>query len=185
MNLERFTSIRVAVVREGYGGDIAWSEQLQPPANAEDFATEAVFVICNSGMKHTIAVPIFNRVLKALSNGQSAAAVFGHVGKAAAIDRIWGERQQLFVGYLQAADKLAYCEQLPWVGPVTKYHLAKNLGADVAKPDVHLTRLAKAEGCSVQELCERLATMTGLRVATVDVILWRACAVGIVDSRRA
>lgn len=84
-----------------------------------------------------------------------------------------------------ADDKLAFCESLPWIGGITKYHLAKNFGADVAKPDVHLKRLADAAGCTAQALCDRLARETGYRVGTVDVVLWRACAIGLVDSRAA
>jgi len=85
--------------------------------------------------------------------------------------------------YLVAADKVEFCASLPWIGNITKYHLAKNFGADVAKPDVHLQRLADREGTTAQALCERLAKATGYRAATVDVLLWRACANGIINSR--
>ena len=71
------------------------------------------------------------------------------------------------------------CASLPWIGDITKYHLAKNLGANVAKPDRWLVRLADAEKTTVDQLCRRLAIATGDRVATVDVVLWRACAVGV------
>ena len=77
---------------------------------------------------------------------------------------------------------MAYCAGLPWIGPVTKFHLAKNLGLDFAKPDVHLARLAAAERTTVDELCERLAAQTGYRVTTIDSVLWRACADGYLDS---
>lgn len=163
--------------------DIAWSEAIEPPATPEDFALEAIFVICNSGMKNTIARVIFEKCRDALIDGRSASTAFGHAGKSAAIDRIWRDRGQLFVDYLAAADKLAFCGSLPWIGGITKYHLAKNFGVDCAKPDVHLQRLADREGCTAQELCQRLAAETGYRVATVDLILWRACANGVLNSR--
>jgi hypothetical protein len=153
-----------------------------PPANEEHFALEAIYVICNSGMKNTVARGIFERVRAALL-GRTIREVFGHKGKAAAIDHIWRHQGVLYVDYLLADDKLAFCESLPWIGGITKYHLAKNFGADVAKPDVHLQRLADREGCTAQQLCERLATATGLRVAAVDTVLWRACANGILNSR--
>lgn len=79
---------------------------------------------------------------------------------------------------------MAYCATLPWIGPITKYHLAKNFGGDWAKPGVHLPRLANAEECSPQDPCERLARESGYRAATVDLILLRACADGVIDSRR-
>ena len=162
---------------------IDWSDSIQPPHTAEQFAGEAIYVICNSGMKNTVAAPIAARCIAALQTGASATTVFGHPGKAAAIDTIWQQRQTLFERYRCKYGKLDLSE-LPWIGPVTRHHLAKNLGADVAKPDVHLERLARRDGTTVSTLCRRLARESGYRVATVDSILWRACADGILDSRR-
>jgi len=168
----------------GYAdADIEWSENCGPPTSPEAFARETIFVICNSGMKNTVARGIFNRVCGALARGESARAVFNHPGKARAIDDIWGRREEYFTGFLAAADALEYCASIPWIGGITKYHLAKNFGAQVAKPDVHLQRLAALEDSTPQALCERLAQERGFKVATVDVLLWRACAVGIIDSR--
>jgi len=162
--------------------DIEWSENVKPPTNADDFATETIFVICNSGMKHTIAVKIFRKIVDALEAGQSASTVFGHVGKSAAIDYIWRDRDRLFAEFNAAADKLAYCHSIPWIGGITRFHLAKNFGVDCAKPDVHLQRLAALGDESVDQLCARLARDSGYRIATVDVLLWRASATGLIDS---
>lgn len=173
----------VALLGEQALDDIAWQENVAPPTDAEEFAGEAIFVICNSGMKNTIARKIFTKVIAALQGGASALTVFGHPGKAKAIDGIWARREEHLAGYLAAADKIEFCESLPWIGGITKYHLAKNFGADVAKPDVHLQRLADREDVSPQDLCARLAAETGYRIATVDLILWRACANGVLNSR--
>lgn len=166
--------------------DIAWSEGIRAPGTAEDFALEAIFVICNSGMKNTIARAIYERVRDLLFLGHSAREGFGHEGKAAAIDTIWRDRDALFAGFGRCDtddERLSYLVGLPWIGDITKYHLAKNFGVDVAKPDVHLQRLADREAVSPQALCERLAKEIGFRVATVDLLLWRACATGLLDSR--
>lgn len=163
--------------------DIAWAESVREPESAEAFAIEAIFVICNSGMKFEIAQKIFERCKLALWGGTPVIEVFGHKGKAAAIEQIWRDRTAMFEQYRAAEDKLAFLAALPWIGDITKYHLAKNLGLDVAKPDVHLVRLAEAYGTTPQDLCERLAQITGLRVATIDTLLWRACAVGVLNSR--
>lgn len=164
--------------------DIVWAESLQPPSSAEDFALEAIFVICNSGMKNTVARGIFERVRVELTTGEThdAHRAFKHAGKAQAINEIWDRRVELLAGYLAATDKLEFCASLPWIGGITKYHLAKNFGAQVAKPDVHLQRLADREGVSPQSLCERLAAESGYCVATVDTLLWRACANGVINS---
>lgn len=179
-----FGRIEDALLRAGYASDdIAWSESCGPPANADEFASEAIYVICNSGMKNTVARMIFDRIMPHVRAGWSAAEGFGHKGKVAGIDWIWRERAFLFTEFMLAEDKVEFCATLPWIGGITKYHLAKNFGAQVAKPDVHLQRLADREGVTCQALCERLADVSGYKVATVDLLLWRACAVGILDSR--
>lgn len=163
--------------------DIEWSENVTAPDNADDFAREAIWVICCSGMKFDVARLIEGRVTKALEVGAPVRAVFGHDGKAAAMETIWRDREKLFTAFQATEDKLAFCESLPWIGGITKYHLAKNYGVDCAKPDVHLQRLANREGVTAHELCARLAAETGYRIATVDLILWRACATGLINSR--
>lgn len=172
----------IEAMAETAAADIAWAEACTGPASAEQFARETIFVICNSGMHHKVARQIFGRVMDCLENRQAVATAFRHEGKAAAIESIWRQREVHLAGYLAAVDKVAFCETLPWIGGITKYHLAKNFGADVAKPDVHLQRLADMEGCTPQQLCERLSAASGLRVATVDTVLWRACATGVIDS---
>ena len=184
IELGTFESVVDALRAAGYAdADIEWSENCGPPTSAEAFARETIFVICNSGMKSTVARGIFERVCGAIARGESVRTAFNHPGKAQAIDEIWARREEYFAGFLSAADPLEYCASIPWIGAITKYHLAKNFGAQVAKPDVHLQRLAALEGSTPQALCERLAQESGFKVATVDVLLWRACAVGIIDSR--
>lgn len=180
---ELFARIEAAVREAGYSDAIAHSERAAAPTSGKQLAAEAIYVICNSGMSNRTAVTIFNRCMAALNAGRSATTAFQHPGKAAAIDQIWRRRRVLFRHFRSAHDVVAFCADLPWLGPITKFHLAKNLGVDVAKPDVHLNRLATAEGAMAQELCERLAAETGYRASTIDLILWRACADGIIHSR--
>jgi hypothetical protein len=184
ISCELFHEIDRAVRKAGYSAAIEWSENMKPPATAAKFASEAIYVICNSGMSNRVAMPIFERCMAAVRGNKSASTVFGHPQKAAAIDEIWRRRLLLFRELRKSDDLIEFCARLPWVGPVTKYHLAKNLGANVSKPDVHLNRLAEPERLTAQELCERLAEETGYRIATIDLILWRACADGIIHSKR-
>ena len=163
--------------------DIAWAEALCAPTTPENFALETIFVVCNSGMRYTVARGIHDRCVKALADGTPVFDVFKHPGKVAAIEHVWAKRRELLDGFLTSPDRLAYLKALPWIGGITKFHLAKNFGLDVSKPDVHLQRLADREGVSAQALCQRLAVATGWRIATVDTLLWRACADGIIDSR--
>lgn len=176
ITLERFRQLEAALRERGYGPSIDWTEAITVPSDADDFAERAIYVICNSGMANTVAAVIYTRCLDALRTGEAVTSVFNHPGKAPAIDRIWNEREELFTLYLEAEDPLAALHALPWIGQVTALHLAKNLGADVAKPDVHMVRLARAEGTTTAELCARLSQETGYRAATIDTVLWRACA---------
>lgn len=179
-----FHEILAELCTAGFGeGDVEWSEGCGPPETAEAFALETAFVICNSGMQNRIAAAIYARVREALLSGGSAHDVFGHEGKAGAIDSVWRDREALLAGYTAAVDKVGFCRSLPWIGGITCYHLAKNFGAPVAKPDVHLQRLAARHSTDSQTLCDILAERNDLSPATVDVILWRACAERILDSR--
>jgi len=179
-----FHEILADLCEAGFGeADVEWSENRGPPTDPEHFALETAFVICNSGMQNRIAAAIFKRVRDALLTGGSAGDVFGHEGKAGAIDAIWRDRVRLTRAYEQAVDKVGFCRSLPWIGGITCYHLAKNFGAPVAKPDVHLQRLAARHGTDAQTLCETIGDRVGMSPATVDVVLWRACAEGILDAR--
>jgi len=69
---------------------------------------------------------------------------------------------------------LEMLQSLPYIGPVTCYHLAKNIGLQVAKPDRHLKRLADSVGCSdVQRFCKYISLQTGDSIPVVDIVLWR------------
>lgn len=73
-------------------------------------------------------------------------------------------------------DKISALEELPWIGGITKYHLARNMGLDCVKPDRHLVRLAERYGFEDPHLmCNYLAKQFKERVGTIDVILWRYC----------
>lgn len=182
ITLARLRLLEAAIRARGYGATIDWTESLSPPENAEEFAKQTIYVICNSGMANTVATVIHNRCLEALLDDRSATEVFGHPGKSAAIDAIWRERADHFAAFNAADDKVAALRELPWIGDVTALHLAKNFGADVAKPDVHMERLARAEATTTAKLCARLAAESGYRAATIDTILWRACALKVLNS---
>lgn len=184
ITLERFKLLEANIRAQGYGPTIEWTESLLPPNGPDDFARQTIYVICNSGMANTVATVIYDRCMNALRNGDSVTEVFRHPGKSVAIDAIWRERDRYFVEYLSADDKVAALRALPWIGEITALHLAKNFGANVAKPDVHMERLARAEATTTEKLCARLSTETGYRVATVDTILWRACALKVLHSAK-
>jgi hypothetical protein len=157
------------------------SAERTPPTDALEFARRAVIVIVNSSLKATVAVGIFERLWPVLCEGGDATAVFGHAAKAVAINELMNRREELFAAFenvwpLGGEAVITFCEaEVPFIGPVTKFHLAKLLGIDCAKPDIWLERVAAAAGEGVHGLCTRLARESGDKVATVDSVIWRAC----------
>lgn len=146
----------------------------------ETFAREAIWVILNSGMKNQVAQKIYERVIDAIDAGTDISDAFGHKGKVSAIKHIWENKKDLYGAYKASKDKLEFLVRIPWIGGITKYHLAKNLGHDCAKPDRHLVRIANEHGESVDDLCLRLSEATGDRIASVDYVLWRAANQGLI-----
>ena len=64
--------------------------------------------------------------------------------------------------------------RIPYIGPVTVWHLAKNLGFPVAKPDRHVQRIAFTLGfVDTHSLCRKLGTALALSPAIVDTVFWR------------
>jgi hypothetical protein len=75
-------------------------------------------------------------------------------------------------------------QRFPYIGPVTAFHLAKNLGADVGKPDRHLLRMSERLGFdSVAALCETVAHESGEKAKVVDLVIWRYLADHSTQSR--
>ena len=137
-------------------------------------------------MDRYLYLALKQRIRPAVEGGESAATVFRHAGKVSAIDRAWLLREDRFLAFRLFASQdteqtLAWCETLPFIGPITKYHLAKNLGVECAKPDRWLERVAADNWETVAEMCKRLSTATGDRIATVDLVIWRACNLGLLD----
>lgn len=172
MQIAQYQLLRRELIDLGYAHEIQWSENISAVCDPLVFWREYAWVVLNSGMKNQIAAGIWQRVRPVVEGGGSAALVFGHKLKANAIDTVYATRAQRLQEYLVAADKVEYLRSLPWIGPITCWHLAKNFGLDVAKPDRHLVRIAGDE--SVPAMCERLALATGDRIATVDLVIWRA-----------
>jgi hypothetical protein len=180
----RYAELRAAVIASGYADEIDWAQTVRAPETADDFATEAIWVILCSGMKEQVARIIQGRVRNAIDAGLPVKGnALGKSGKAQAIDTIWLDRERLFREFGEAADKVEFCRSLPWIGDITKWHLAKNLGIDCAKPDIHLSRIAAYYGTTPAALCETLSVASGDRIATVDLVIWRACNLGIIRSR--
>lgn len=180
MDVGSYLELKRRLAEAGYEADVTWAESVGPCPDAKSFAREHAFVVCNSGMKAEVAARIFRRVWAALTEGRPVDdGVFRNRPKRAAMQYVYDHRERLFLEYEAAPDKLAYLSTLPYIGDVIKYHLFKNLGGEACKPDRHLVRIASRLGTTPDELCARLSRETGDRIGTVDVVIWRAAALGL------
>ena len=190
--VETYLTARETVVAEGYGAEIDWQESRSLAALSEsEFLEEFAWVVLSSGMKETVVRRLFPRITDAFLGWTSAAdivrrkrscrsralRVFNHGPK---IDAVLSTAKRVadlgfptFRNHIEH-EGVDFIRTLAFMGPATSYHLAKNIGLDVAKPDRHLVRIAKSAGCfSPGDLCDTIAQQTGDKVSVIDIVLWR------------
>lgn len=137
----------------------------------QKFLSQYAFVVLNAGMKNQVAEKMYERMCK------EGIDTVHHMGKKKAIIYVSDNYVSIFEelknrhGDLR---KIEFLKDLPWIGDITKYHLARNLGIDCAKPDRHLFRLAEKYGFENTHLmCDYINSKTGDRVGSIDLVLWR------------
>ena len=177
---------------ENYPDELEWANGINAETfrnlRSKRFLTEYCWVIYASGFKVATVEAVFPDLkeafkgfdIQALSrmrsvkpvlrvfNNERKANSFLNGGKDIAAEGFSAFKKRL---KKEGVDML---EHLPGIGPITKYHLAKNIGlVDGAKPDIWLVRAAEACDTSVNELVEYLSCEYGMSRHAVDVVLWR------------
>lgn len=156
-----------------------------------DLLRESAWVILCSGFREAVVRRCFDLISLCFCDWESAADICNSAAfcKSTAL-AVFGNQQKIdaILGTAAIVNKLGFVllkesilrdpirtvQQLPFIGPVTAFHLAKNLGYTTAKPDRHLVRLAGALGYQdVHQLCSSLSQATGDPIQIVDVVLWR------------
>ena len=179
MQVEEYKKLKQGVIEAGYSDEIAWVQDRSIVEDADIFMYEYIFVVLTTGFKEQVARGIFLDLKIAIDKGQPISSVVRHKQKAKAIEWIMRSKHTAFAGFKASTNPLEYLEGLPFIGPVTKYHLARNLGLDFVKPDRHLVRIAHKYGLTPHTMCENLARETGERIGTIDVVIWRAANLGL------
>lgn len=180
------------VISSGYAEELDWQEERSFYKISESiFLREAAWVILSSGMRDSVVRNRFPLVSKAFYNWASASQIMsnGHVCRKEAL-RVFRNDRKInailkiasivsdvgFPGIKQRINQegISFIKRLPFMGPATSYHLAKNLGMDVVKPDRHLVRIAIATNHnSPYDMCRRIAERTGEKLSVVDLVIWR------------
>jgi hypothetical protein len=189
-----------SVLAAGFGWEIVW-QRTRPTVSLTETALlrESAWVILSAGMRETVIRSKFPALSDCFLQWRSAGDIacssrscfraamehFGHELKIKAIctmAAIVAEKGfDTIVEEVRAAPLIAL-QQFPFIGPVTVFHLAKNLGIPFAKPDRHLSRLAESCGYSdTQTFCSTIAQFTGDPIDVVDIVLWRFATISSAD----
>lgn len=156
-----------------------------------EFLRESAWVILCSGFRESVVRRIFDFVSLCFCDWESASTISesGTLCVKSARGRFRNERKLQaildiacrvqrtgFPAFKAAviADPVGELRRLPYIGPITVWHLAKNLGLNVAKPDRHLARLAvRLRYRDAAQLCAAVAEASCEKTNVVDLILWR------------
>lgn len=148
---------------------------IKPCDDAHEFLEMYVWAVVHAGLSRQAAKVVEDRVRDAIDEGRDLRTVLRHDGKRQAIERMLEDYETVFEDYQAAQDKISFLGNLPWVGKITKYHMAKYLGAlDCMKPDLHVKRIASAYGAVHDELGREIQKATGDTLAVIDTVLWFA-----------
>jgi hypothetical protein len=181
-----YLEARRLVLEAGYGSDIDWAEGLALVKPGPGYVLqETAWVILNSGFRFTVARKLWPNITRGFRGWvpedidesciEEALKVLRHKGKIEAMAEmariVRTEGVSQILADAQDPPKL---RRLPWIGSITCWHLAKVLGVDVVKPDIHLTRAAIAAGFPTpQALCEAVREALGDRLTVIDSVFWR------------
>lgn len=177
--LDFYQDAKSLCIIRGFGDELKHVASLKfDEQTSGTFLNQYVYVVLNSGISNKAAESMLKRLLDS-----GDIETIKHSYKKDAIRSAFRSYENWFkeLKQIDSVDKkLEFLDSLPMIGAATKYHLARNLGLDVAKPDVHLLRVAQNFNFTdVQEMCQIISRATNERVGLVDVTLWRACEQGL------
>jgi len=190
--LSKYVFAKTIVIDEGYSDEIFWQSNLRfDDLDESMFLKELAWVVLSSGMKERVVRNLFGKISECFFNWVSverivenegtcfyeATKVFNNKSKISAL--INAAHRIKSIGFHQlkkmiSENHIETLQEFSYIGPVTVYHLAKNIGLPVAKPDRHLTRIANRAGYNeVQEFCNEISRLSGDSISVVDIVLWR------------
>lgn len=171
-----------------------------------DFADMCAYVILAGGFSQKTAKRIHKQIMDSVrengANFDTLFSMFHNKNKINAICEIWNNKNALCAEYYRIDgldEKLKFLSHLPHIGKITANHLARNLGENVVKYDIWIQRLGVAYGensalaqfvdngklnpeikKSCDEMFAHLSRETGLPIGYLDVVLWKACQLGLI-----
>ncbi len=194
-NLQAVTLYRIAKDRVqlcGFEAEVRWQSTRDLSQFSEsDLLRQTAWVILCSGFREATIRRCFSYISLCFLDWESSSTICesAQLCRATALSRFNNEpkidailkaaahvNSAGFASYKKEilSDPIGALRCLPFIGKITAHHLAKNLGADISKPDRHLSRLSDFMGFrDPQELCSYIAKETGDPINVIDLVLWR------------
>ncbi len=185
-----FDKARKTVIDQGYGPEIDYVQnRFLKDMDVDSFFWETAFVILSSsGLKEQIVRKNFDKFRNAFEKGDgNSYSLIPNGRQREAIHYVENNATRIFLELINRPtdpQRIELLDALPQIGPITKYHLARNLGIDCIKPDIWLKRLCDEYGFwdivngepDPNRMCETIRReRQEFRIGTIDVILWRYC----------
>jgi len=190
--LRVFTQASDYVRRAGLYTEVEWQRRTALEAFTEtELLREAAWVILCSGFREATVRRYFDHISLCFCDWESASSIVdagpacklaarSAIGNEAKLNAIVGVATLVervgFPTFKQAivADPINELRRLPFIGSITVWHLAKNLGLNTAKPDRHLVRLSERLGfADAFAFCNAVAEAVGEEPKVVDLIVRR------------
>jgi hypothetical protein len=187
----KYLFAKTIVLDSGFQDEINWqSTRNFNSLNERDFLRETAWVILTSGMRESIIRKIFSDISTCFFKWDRKKIVQNMSSTLLSALKIFNNKPKIFaildvvkrindIGFLKLKKKiqknpLETLADFSYIGPITVYHLAKNIGLPLAKPDRHLVRIAQMEKYTdVQQFCCDISKLCGDSISVVDIVLWR------------
>jgi hypothetical protein len=190
--LSSYRTIKEYVVSSGFQQEIQWQTAMDFDSITErDFLRESAWVILCTGISEKVVRKHFRNISFCFLEWESAYRIvemkehcieyattyFNNHRKIPAIADV--AEKIVDTGFIKLKKMVLEApietlKSLNFIGEITAYHLAKNLGLPFAKDDRHLSRLSNFLGYNnAQDLCGSIAKSSGDPIQVVDIILWR------------
>lgn len=171
-----FNKAKVFMIENGYEDEIVWVEKQKfNEIDENHLFKQYVWVVLNSGFDNKKAEKIYDQFFE----NNMDFNVIKHELKKQAIKTGLDNHKEWFkkIKSLKTDEEIiSYIQTFPFMGNITKYHLARNIGIDVAKPDRHMNKVAAKFGYSdVNAMCKDISKTVDEKIGVIDTILWRYC----------
>lgn len=147
--------------------------------NFEQFYEEYCYCVVASGFRGAVAAKLAHQLAACNGDYDECIKIFKNQVKVRAICKCYEKLSETYPEVKDTWKRPEDLTQLPYIGNITCYHLARNIGIQsCVKPDLHLMRLienlfgGKKSEKEVQRIISELAKENNVEPGIADFCLW-------------